>query len=217
MQEGNGTLRKRRLLPALRSTTVPWGHHLGSHHRAWRLQINSTGVSLANPEATEQVMLTTPDSYLSGVTVFSHGSPRPDQYSPPPHDTKKLSFQSYGHYTSIPSGPDHYSSHPAHAAVPVELPLSYPAVQELPADFHTINYNAQRDSGTLGLSPEPPSSRHSNSPTVTPMSSPRLAEESTFRQAQSPEHLRTMSAGGGRSTGGYYYTPTRAGQTYQGG
>lgn len=49
------------------------------------------------------------------------------------------------------------------------------------------------------------------------MSSPRLAEESTFGQAQTPGHLSVMSAGGGRGTGSYYYTPTRAGQTYQGG
>ncbi|KAK3363204.1 hypothetical protein B0T25DRAFT_562229 [Lasiosphaeria hispida] len=114
------------------------------------------------------------DSYLSGTTRYTqHPSPRPDGSYPPSYDAKgRQSSQQFqpspqthqGHFSYAP---DSYSN--GNSGGPVELPVAFPAVQELPAEGPT------RTNHHVSLMP----SSHSGPSTpltVTPISSPRPEE-----------------------------------------
>ncbi|KAK5656454.1 hypothetical protein OQA88_4837 [Cercophora sp. LCS_1] len=122
------------------------------------------------------------ESYLSGQTYYQgqYGSPKPEMQYPPGYDAKNFhpqhpSATPYGHYGHL-SQVSHTSYAPS---PPVELPLSYPAVHELPTSPGVAQLSPQTGNDQrprTSLDPQ------TVSPSITPMSSPRMPEEATFTQ-----------------------------------
>jgi len=143
----------------------------------------------------ERLLTDDSGSYLSGQTYYQgqHGSPEPDmqhsQHSTPP------AHSYYGHLS--------HGSHGSYApAQPVELPLSYPTLQEMPAPPSpgVARFSAQMGLGQdqrLPTSLEPTAVSSS----TTPMSSPRFPDEAAFSQQPPGSSGNYYYQGGGRSYG----------------